>query len=82
MIKEDQTLYADGYDAAIIGHTDEGRAVYSKTEMVKVLTTTQGMTTEDALDWLGFNVWCAYVGEFTPIYVNDWTEELEELKLP
>jgi hypothetical protein len=75
---EGKTLHADGYDAALIGHTDQGVAVYSKSAMVAVLLQEDDMTTEDALEWLEFNVWCAYVGEFTPIYVNDLENINEE----
>lgn len=58
----------DGYDEAIIGITDNGQLVYSKEIMVRLLC--KEMPEEDALDFLAYNCWGAYVGEQTPIFVN------------
>ena len=72
--KKDPTLYADGFDKAIIGFAEEWievpRVIYSKAKMQDILIE-QGMSVEEALEYLEFNVWGAYVGEGTPIYAND-----------
>ena len=72
--KKDPTLYADGFDKAIIGFTEEWievpRVIYSKAKMQDILIE-EGMSVEEALEYLEFNVWGAYVGEGTPIYAND-----------
>lgn len=58
----------DGYDEAIIGITDDGRLVYSKEIMVRLLC--REMTEEDAWEFLAYNCFNAYVGEQTPVFVN------------
>lgn len=72
--KKDPTLYADGFDKAIIGFAEEWievpRVIYSKAKMQDILIE-EGMSVEEALEYLEFNVWGAYVGEGTPIYAND-----------
>ena len=78
MILEGHSLFADGYNDAVIGSTDDGRIVYSKTLMLEHLVLTDDMSCEDALEFLNYNVWCAHVGEFTPIYVNDLDDDLDE----
>jgi len=72
--KKDPTLYADGFDKAIIGFAEEWievpRVIYSKAKMQDILIE-DGMSIEEALEYLEFNVWGAYVGGGTPIYAND-----------
>jgi hypothetical protein len=58
----------DGYDEAIIGITDDGRLVYSKEIMVRLLC--REMAEEDAWEFLAYNCFNAYVGEQTPVFVN------------
>lgn len=63
-------LIADGFDAAIIGvDMASERVVYDKQKMVEILIE-EGMDSDDAIEHLEYNVWCAYVGEHTPIYVD------------
>lgn len=63
----------DGYDKAIIGLTDGGQLIYSKEWMVKLLMDmAEDMEEEEALEFLEFNTFCAYVGEHTPIFVNTY----------
>jgi hypothetical protein len=59
----------DGYNDAIVGITDEGCLVYSKEKMTE-LCMLQGMEEEEALEWLSYNTFSAYVGDTTPIYIN------------
>ena len=72
--KKEHTLYADGFDDAILGFshewTDTPKVVYSKLKMVEVCEE-QGMSVEEALEYLEYNVWGAYVGDGTPIYADD-----------
>ena len=69
---EDGALIADGFDDAIMGvSTGDGRVVYLMSLMVKTLVEVDQMNYEDALEHLWYNVVGAYVGEMTPIYVND-----------
>lgn len=64
---------ADGFDDAIIGMECSGdtpRVVYSIQLMVHVLCERDGMTEEEAVDFISYNVIGSYVGEGTPIYVD------------
>jgi len=63
-------LKADGFDGAIIGvDANVERIVYDKHKMIEILIS-KGWDHDDALEHLEYNVWCAYVGENTPIYVD------------
>jgi hypothetical protein len=69
-VPDDTLLFADGFDDAIIGlDTLSLRVVYSKQEMIEILVN-EDMTPEDAIEFLEYNTWNAYVGEQTPIYVD------------
>jgi hypothetical protein len=70
MTGEDQMLFADGFDDCIIGvsHGIEPVVVYDKQAMIDELVK-QGMEYIDAIEYLEFNTWGAYVGEQTPLYI-------------
>lgn len=74
-------LKADGFDAAIIGiDMNNERVVYDKTLMIEILMEDEQLTEEDAIDFLAYNVWGAYVGENTPLYIDSMTnEEFEDI---
>ncbi len=38
--------------------------------MVEILVENDGMSLEDAIEYLEYNTWCAYVGEGTPIFAH------------
>ncbi len=61
------------YITAIIGISEDDRLVYSYTEMTEYLITTEGMSYEDACDWIDFNTIRAlpYMGEYAPIISFD-----------
>ena len=73
MLIENKTILVDGFDSAIIGYTDDGRIVYSKIKMIEAT----GFSFIDAVEHLEMNIWNAYIGEFMPIYVNDFDADLE-----
>jgi hypothetical protein len=60
------------YDSAILGITDEGRLVYSKEIMCKLLEEINEMDYNEAWEFLEYNCFNAYVGEMTPIYINQY----------
>ena len=65
-----QFLKADGFDGAVIGfdpNTD--RLVYDRNIMVQILLD-DGMSEEEAIEYLAYNTWGTYFGEQTPIYVE------------
>ena len=68
----DDLLFADGFDDAIVGVAaglDFPRLVYNTEKMEKSLVE-QGMTLDEAVEYLEFNTYGAYVGQDTPIYVE------------
>ena len=69
-------LQADGFDDAILGVVFDNmnavpRLAYSITKCLEVLMKRDGMTEEEALEFFDFNVQGAYMGEKTPIWVDD-----------
>jgi hypothetical protein len=58
----------DGLDDAIIGISVDDRAVYGLNKMI-LLFQQQGMSEEEAMEWMDFNIISAYVGEYTPIHI-------------
>ena len=66
-------LFADHFDGSIIGVSigcDSGRVIYDTEKMAKTLVVSDGMTYEEAWEFLEFNTFNAYVGENTPIYLS------------
>lgn len=57
------------YDDALIGVTEDNRAVYDFDKMVKWLEDNAGMTTEEAVEWIEYNTIRAlpYAGSGSPI---------------
>ena len=60
------------YDDALIGVTEDNRAVYDFDKMVKWLVEMEGFTELDALEWIEFNTIRAlpYGGEFAPLVMH------------
>ena len=65
-------MLADGLDDALAGYDSRGRAIYLIEEILGILITRDGMTEEEAQEFFDFNIECAHVGQFTPIYM--WEE--------
>lgn len=69
----DGLMFADGFDSCIIGILtidDIPRVVYDKYAMVNCIRDADSdMSFEDAVDFLEYNVWYAYVGPNTPVYM-------------
>jgi len=67
-------LLADGLEAALVGYTLNTHhphvAVYDVQKCIDVLVERDGMTHEEADEYLSFNTLCAYVGENGPVYVR------------
>lgn len=57
------------YDTALIGVTNDNRAVYDFEKMVEWLMETQSWTNSEAIEWIEYNTMRAlpYFGEDTPI---------------
>ena len=61
------------YDDGIVGVTDEGNVVYSYEKLAEALMEHDGMTYEEAVEWLDYNTVRSvpYMGEFKPIIIYD-----------
>jgi hypothetical protein len=73
---DEKLLAADGFEDALIGvaydkATSAYRLVYSISKCIDILIERDGMTGEEAQEFFGFNIQDAYVGEHTPIWVDD-----------
>ena len=75
-----------GFDACIVGYTDSWsgstrveRIIYSAEKIIETLMSHSGMSEEEAVEYLEFNMASAYVGEETPIilYPKSDYEDLE-----
>jgi hypothetical protein len=72
---EEVFLQADGFDKAIIGVYEDKwgnapmRLVYSIRKCILILT--KEMSREEAKEYFYFNVIDAYMGEKTPIFIDD-----------
>ena len=63
-------LKPDGFDEALIGIDIKSmRLVYSVSKCIQILS--KDMNEIDAIEYFDFNVSGAYVGEKTPIWVDD-----------
>lgn len=69
---EESLLFADGYDAAILGITwrdNVAIVVYDTQSVIDILRKRDGMTHEEAEEFFDFNVQGARVGVATPIFM-------------
>jgi hypothetical protein len=70
MYPEEEFLTADGFNGAIIGvEPNSMRLVYDRDKMINILIEDEEMEEIDAIEYLEFNTWNAYVGEKTPIFI-------------
>jgi len=70
---EDDVLYADGFETALIGVGTQRLvpiAVYDWDRCVDILMERDGMTEDEAVEYMDINVTDAYVGKQTPIFVR------------
>ena len=70
MYPELELLQADGFDDAVIGIEPlSGKVIYDIDKMITVLIS-EGLSNEEAIEYLDYNVLNTYVGEQTPIYIQ------------
>lgn len=66
-------LIADGLSDAFIGIARVNSrtvTVYDSDKVVKVLMKRDGMTEDEAWEFYEFNIACAHMGDYTPVFVN------------
>ena len=71
--REESVIFADGLEEAFIGIGYQFHApvaLYSKNKAIQCLID-QGMDEEQALEYFDYNIAGAYVGENTPIFLED-----------
>ena len=75
MQDDERMVKADGLEDAIIGIGSRINMpdvlFYSYNKCLKIFMERDGMTREEAVEWMEFNVVGAWVGETTPIYVHE-----------
>ena len=71
--QDENALLMDGFDEALIGFSQRINepllAVYSYSKMMDLLMERDGMTDEEAMEYIDYNCVGAWVGEQTPIIV-------------
>lgn len=69
-------LFADGLDDAIIGfEPNDWRVVYSRDKCVEILVSRDDMPEDEAVEYLEHNTFNAYMGNKTPIWVEEFKWE-------
>ncbi len=67
-------MKADGFDAAIIGSAERcgspNMIAYDWDACVQILQDRDGMTLDDAIEFMEFNVLGSYVGDDTPVFIK------------
>ena len=53
---KDNALVLDGLDKAIVGQSDCGRLIYDHGKIVELYTQRDGMTQEEAVEFIDYNV--------------------------
>ena len=79
---EDVVIFENfSYDDALIGVTEDNRAVYDFNKMVAWLVETEGMTDEEAIEWIEYNTIRAlpYAGDAAPIIMYPIADEAVEV---
>ena len=68
---EDDAIVMPDFDNALIGVSTDGNAIYDYYKMLEILINRDGMTEEEAADYISYNTLRAlpYAGEKKPIVI-------------
>jgi hypothetical protein len=73
-------LFADGFDEALIGTVSRCGmntvALYNTFKCIEILMVRDGMTEEEAQEFFEFNTLGSYVGENTPCFTELFLEDI------
>ena len=69
-LADPEAIQWNNFDDALVGVDRDGRLVYDIDKMITVLVSRDGMSNDEAIEYLDFNVFGAYVGELTPVHVH------------
>ena len=75
MEQYDGCLMADGFEEALIGfgtRFNHSVTIYDLNKCINILVERDGMSHDEAQEYMDFNVLGAYVGEETPIFLGDY----------
>jgi len=79
----DKILLADGFEDAFIGVVEsfgqKPRACYDSEKCLDILVERDGMTLDEALEYMNVNVTQAYVGEYTPAFMFLFDKEWDSV---
>lgn len=71
---DEEILFADGFEDALLGTSTQFNrgpvALYDWDKCVEILMKRDGMTYEEAVEWMDFNVTGAWFGEQTPAFAH------------
>ena len=74
-MNDDKPLLADGFDSAVLGLSrgtlGADVAVYSIDRCIDILVKRDGMSEDEAIEYMNFNVLDAYMGPMTPMFVYE-----------
>jgi hypothetical protein len=69
-----EALLCDGFDDAIIGMAERinlGPVVaYDTEKMIDIMVERDGMTYEEAIEYFDYNILGAWMGEYTPVFIQ------------
>ncbi len=71
-MEENEPLLADGFEAALLGlgtQFNTQLAVYDWDKCIDILMQRDGMSRDDALEFMDFNVTGSWVGPNTPVFI-------------
>lgn len=72
LIHAEDAIQFEGLDYAIIGTSHNGYYVYDYDRMIECLMTDNGMTYDEAIEWIDYNVIGVNAGQgFTVLYSNE-----------
>ena len=75
---ENVALGADGFEDALIGYGtqfNKDLAIYDYEECVIVLMRRDGMSDEEAREYMEYNVCGAYMGNNTPVFLRETSND-------
>ena len=74
-IESNELMTMDGYDDCILGVGrvfQDYKIIYDTNKILHKMVEEQGMTTEEAIEFYEYNIVGAYMGEATPIFLENY----------
>ena len=69
-----EALLCDGFDDAIIGMAERNSlgpvVAYDTEKMIDIMVERDGMTYEEAIEYFDYNILGAWMGEYTPVFIQ------------